>query len=141
MAIKLQGPRFKPRPGQKSEMRFLFHAHLCSASGTTTSGTRASSKHGNSPKKVSRLSDGSTEWVQIAYVSRKEENTNEIQWQVKKSEWKNTKIIWKAKGKKRWTPTRAEAQDTRANPYSLETHLGAVHKVHHARGGRGSEKV
>jgi len=24
---------------------------------------------------------------------------------------------------KKWTPTRAKAQDTRANPYSLETHL------------------
>src|SRR6218665_613355 len=53
-AIRLQGPRFKPHPGQKSEMRFLLHAHLCSASGTTTSGTRASPKPGNSPKKVSK---------------------------------------------------------------------------------------
>jgi len=27
------------------------------------------------------------------------------------------------KGKRRWTPTRAKAQDTKANPNSLETHL------------------
>src|SRR6218665_2532029 len=33
-AIILQGPSFKPQPGQKSEMRFLLHAHLCSASGS-----------------------------------------------------------------------------------------------------------
>ena len=29
-AIRLQGPRFKPRPGQKFETRFLLHAHPCS---------------------------------------------------------------------------------------------------------------
>ena len=46
----------------------------------------------------------------------------EIQWQMKKSEWKNTEI-WKAKGKRRWTPTRAVSQDTRANPNSPETLL------------------
>jgi len=34
--------------------------------------------------------------VQIHQPYRR--NTNEIQWQVKKSEWKNTEI-WKAKGK------------------------------------------
>src|SRR6218665_1804112 len=44
---------------------------------------------------------------------------NEIQWQVKKSEWKNTEI-WKANGKRRWTSTRVKAQDTRASPNSLE---------------------
>ena len=33
-----------------------------------------------------------------ADTSAVKNNTNEIQWQVKKSEWKNTKI-WKAKGK------------------------------------------
>src|SRR6218665_2612887 len=38
-AIRLQGPRFKPRPRQKFETRFLLHAHPCSASGATTSGT------------------------------------------------------------------------------------------------------
>src|SRR6218665_2585119 len=43
-AIRPRGPRFKPRPGQKFETRFLFHAHFCSASGTTTSGTKASPK-------------------------------------------------------------------------------------------------
>ena len=40
-----------PRPGQKFGSSFLLHAHRCSASGTTTSGTRACSKPGNSPKK------------------------------------------------------------------------------------------
>src|SRR6218665_1681195 len=33
-----------PRPGQKFGSSFLLHAHRCSDSGTTTSGTRASSK-------------------------------------------------------------------------------------------------
>src|SRR6218665_68164 len=53
-AIRQQGPRFKLRPRQKFETRFLLHAHLCSASGTTMSGTRASPKPGNSPRKVSK---------------------------------------------------------------------------------------
>src|SRR6218665_2746296 len=44
VAIRLQGPRFKPLPGQKFETRFLLHAHLCSASGTTTLGIRVSPK-------------------------------------------------------------------------------------------------
>src|SRR6218665_645201 len=50
-AIKLQGPRFKPRPRQKFETRFLLHVHPCSASGTTTLCTNASPKSGNSPKR------------------------------------------------------------------------------------------
>src|SRR6218665_1361386 len=48
---------------------------------------------------------------------------NEIQWQVKKSEWKTPRYGMRREG--RWTPTRAKAQDTRASPYtaySLETH-------------------
>src|SRR6218665_180556 len=53
-AIKLQDPtcacRFKPRPLQKFETRFLLLARICSASGTTTSGPSASSKPGNSSK-------------------------------------------------------------------------------------------
>ena len=32
-AIRLQGPRFKPRPGQKFETRFLLHVHSCSPLG------------------------------------------------------------------------------------------------------------
>src|SRR6218665_1855696 len=52
VAIRMQGLRFKPRTGQKFETRFLLHAHPCSASGITTSGTRASPKPGNSLKKV-----------------------------------------------------------------------------------------
>ena len=31
--------------------------------------------------------------------------------------------IWKAKGKRRWTPTRSIAQETITSPNSLETHL------------------
>src|SRR6218665_3675246 len=46
---------------------------------------------------------------------------NEIQWQVKKSEQKTSRYGRRREG--RWTPTRAKAQDTRASPYSLETHL------------------
>src|SRR6218665_4217185 len=52
---------------------------------------------------------------------RREKETNEIQWQAKKSEWKTPRC-----GRRRercWTPTRAKAQDTRASPNSLETHL------------------
>ena len=44
-------------------LRFLFHAHPCSSSGTTTLGSIASPKPGNAPKKW--VSKGSTEWVQI----------------------------------------------------------------------------
>ena len=40
---------------------------------------------------------------------------------MKKSGWNNTEI-WKAR-ERQWTPTRAKAQDTRASPNSLETHL------------------
>ena len=50
-ATRLQGPRFKPRPGQKFETRFLLRAHLCSAPGTTTSGNRASPKPGTHIKR------------------------------------------------------------------------------------------
>ena len=104
-AIRLQGLWFKPRPGQKFETRFLFHAHPCSASGTTTSGSMASPKPGNSQKKVSKWRVN--RWVHIHQSQRN--NTNEIQWQVKKSEWKNTKMWW----------TRAKAQDTRARVLSV----------------------
>ena len=45
-----------------------------------------------------------------AHTSVVKKNTNEIQWHVK-SEWKTTEI-WKAKGKRRWTPKRAVAQGT-----------------------------
>ena len=62
-AIRLLCPRFKLRPGQKFQTRFLLHAHPCSASGTTTSGTRASPKPGNSPS----ASEGSIEWVSVLY--------------------------------------------------------------------------
>src|SRR6218665_1878106 len=50
-AIRLQGPSFKSRPRKKFLTRFLLHALPWSVSGTTTSGTRASPKPGNSPKK------------------------------------------------------------------------------------------
>src|SRR6218665_2320972 len=54
-------PRFKSRPVQKFEKRFLRRAHSCSASVTTTPGTRASSKSGNSPS----ASEESIKLVQI----------------------------------------------------------------------------
>jgi len=54
----------------------------------------------------------------------KKTHKNEIQWQVTKSERKNTEI-WKAKENRQRTPTWAKAQDTRASPNSLETHLGS----------------
>src|SRR6218665_833715 len=40
---------------------------------------------------------------------------------VDKSEWKTPSM--ESKGEGRWTPIRAKAQDTRANPNSWETHL------------------
>ena len=56
-------------------------------------------------------------------ISRKEErNTNETQWQVKKSELKNTEI-WKAKRKAMDTNTGESLQDTRVSSNSLETYL------------------
>ena len=105
-----------PRPGQKFWSSFLLQAHRCSASGTSTSGTRASPKPGNSPKKWA--SEGSTEWVQIRRPKRK--NTNEIQWQMK-NEWKNT-AIWKAKGKAMDANT-DDSPGYQSQPNSLETHL------------------
>src|SRR6218665_3707659 len=57
---------------------------------------------------------GSTEWVQIR------RNTNEIQWQVKKSEWKNTEI-WKTKKKATNTNT-GGSPGYHPHPNSLETH-------------------
>src|SRR6218665_3646004 len=50
-AARCQGSQVLPQPGQKSGSSFLLHVHRCSACGTTTSGTRASPKPGNSPKK------------------------------------------------------------------------------------------
>src|SRR6218665_933522 len=97
-----------PRPGQKFGSSFLPHAHCCSASGTTASGTRASPKPGNKGRPNG--------W---RYVGRKEETR--LKSNGRKERMKNTK-----KGKRRegrWTPIRAKAQDTRANPNSWETHL------------------
>src|SRR6218665_2450603 len=37
--IRLQGPRLKPRLGQKFETRFMLYSQISSASGTTTLGT------------------------------------------------------------------------------------------------------
>ena len=88
---------------------------LWSASGTTTSGTRASPKPGNSPKKW--VSEGSTKWVAIRRPWRR--NTIEIRWQKERME--NIKYGRRREG--RWTPIREKTQDTRANPNSWETHL------------------
>ena len=115
-AIRLQGPRFKPRPGQKFETRFLFPAHPCSATGTTTSGTRASSKPANSPKKWA--SEGSTDgcW----YISRKEETRMKFNGRRRRVNGKNTEI-WKAKGKAvDINICEVKTQDTRASHNSLE---------------------
>jgi len=46
---------------------------------------------------------------------------NEIQWQVKKSEWKTQR--YGRRRERRWTPTRAKVQDNRATSDSLETHV------------------
>src|SRR6218665_1799144 len=81
-----------PRPGQKFGSSFLLHAHRCSDSGTTTSGTRASPEPGNSPKKW--VSEGSTEWVAIHRPYRR--NTIEIQWQIRAN---GKHQVWKAKGR------------------------------------------
>src|SRR6218665_2035492 len=76
-------PRSKvlPRPWQKFGSSFLLHAYRSSASGTTTSGTRASPKPGNSP--IRFVSEGSTEWEVIRRPKRR--NTIEIQWQIVKN--------------------------------------------------------
>ena len=50
-----------------------------------------------------------------------ERNTDEIQWQVKKSEWKNTEI-WRAKGKAMDANT-GGSPEYQSQPNSLETHL------------------
>jgi len=42
-------------------------------------------------------------------------------------EWMEKHQDMEGKGKKWWTPTRAETQDTIANPYSLGTHLVKAH--------------
>ena len=106
-----------PWPRQKFGSRFLLHAHHRSASGTTTSGTRASPKPGNSPKKW--VSDG---WPNgCRYVVRKEETRMKSN-----GRWRRVNGIKPRYGRqreRRWTPTRAKAQDTRAGPNSLETHL------------------
>src|SRR6218665_3709613 len=54
------------------------------------------------------------------YVGRNScrRNTNEIQWQVKKSEWKNSKI-WKPKGKAMDTNT-GSSPGYQSQPNSLE---------------------
>ena len=95
-AIRLQSSRFKPWPGQKFETRFLqVHAHTWSASGTTTSGTRASPKPGNSPKKVSKWRvDG---WVQIHQSLRR--NMNEIQMAGEEEWMEKTQRYGRQKGK------------------------------------------
>src|SRR6218665_1102738 len=65
---------------------------------------RASPKTRNSTS----ASEWSIEWVQIGRWLRR--NTEAIQWQVK-SEWKTPRYE-RRKGKRRWTSTRAVAQDT-----------------------------
>ena len=68
--VEWSSSEIKPRPRQKFETRLLLHAQLhtpCSASGTTTSGNRVSSKlHGNSPS----ASEGLIEWVIVIVNSK-----------------------------------------------------------------------
>ena len=118
MAIRLQGPRFKPRPGQKFETRFMLHAHPCS--GTTPSSNRASPKPGNWQKK--RVSEWLTDGCR--YISHKK----------KKHEWNSVAgeedLMEKTsrygrRRERRWTPTWVKAQDTRPSPNSQETHRGS----------------
>ena len=117
-AITLQGSRFKPRPGQKSETRFLLHVHPCSASGTTTSDTIAIPKPGNSPKR--RVSEkGTTDGCRR--ISRKEETRMKFNDRRRRENGKT--LRYGRRRQRRWTPTWAKAQDTRASPNSLETHL------------------
>ena len=77
-------------------------------------GTRV--KPGNAPRKlVSKGLTGMTEWVQSCrYVGRKEEI------RMKCKDWRrrvNGKTpIYGRRRERRWTPTRTEAQDTRASP-------------------------
>ena len=114
-AIRLQGPRFKFRPRQKLETRFLLHVHPCSSSGTTTSGTRASPKPGNSPK--TWVCEESTDGCR--YISRKHEWTS----MAGEEEWMEKHQDMARRHERRWTPTQANAKDTRASPNSLETRL------------------
>src|SRR6218665_2011515 len=66
-------PRFEvlPRPVQKFGSRFLLHAPPCSASGTTTSGTRASPKPGTHLKceKVRCRPNGCSSIIMKVYLS------------------------------------------------------------------------
>ena len=66
VAIRLQGPRFKPRPGRKFGTRLLLDAHPMFR---LWDHNRANPKPENSPA----ASEGSIEWAKIAYVGRKEE--------------------------------------------------------------------
>ena len=113
--VGLQGPRFKLRPGQKFETRFLVFVHLCSASGATLSGTRASPKLGNSPKKW--VGEWSTDGCR--HISRKEEKRMKSHGMWRRVNGKTPRYGMR---KERWW-TLAKAQDTRASPNSLENHL------------------
>src|SRR6218665_3520446 len=81
-----------PRPVPKFGSSFLLLAHRCSASGTTTSGTRSSPGPVNSPKM--RLSEGSPNgW---RYVGRKEET--QLKSDGRKSEWKTSSMEGEGNG-------------------------------------------
>src|SRR6218665_1734788 len=114
-AIRLRGPTFKPRPGQKLEPRFLLHAHpvlrLMGPQHWVPEPIPSLETH---HQQVKGRSNG------CRYVYREEDNTNEIQWQVK-SEWKNTEI-WKVKGKAMDTNT-GGSPGYQSQPCGLETHL------------------
>src|SRR6218665_3293619 len=83
-----------PRPGQKFGLSFMLHLHRCSTSGTTTSGTKASPKPGNSPKKRVDRMGGDTSAV------KKKHDRNPM------AERANGEHqVWKAKGRAMATNT------------------------------------
>ena len=94
-AIRLQGPWFKPRPGQKFETRFLGPQHRVPEPVPSLE-TRLK---GESVKGQPMGADTS--------VVKKKHEWNPI---AGEEEWMENTEIWKAKGR-RWTTTRANAQD------------------------------
>src|SRR6218665_2506295 len=104
-----------PRPGQKFGSIFLLHAHRCPPLGpqhrvpepVPSLETRLKSKYVK----------GRPNWWR--YVGRKEETRLKSNGRYEQME--KTKYGKRREG--RWTPIRAKAQDTRANPSSWETHL------------------
>jgi len=95
-AIKLQGPRLKPRPGQKFETKFLLQTHQCSASETTTSGTVY-----QSPSQAWKLTWKVSKWRSTdgcRYISREEETRMKFNGRWRRMNGKHRYIQWRAEG-------------------------------------------